>query len=454
MKLLQRSLLLATGLMVASAAAAEAPLEARRAFARGVLEECRGRPDAALAAFEQALARDPEAWPLVERLAVIRQRRGDIESASTLYREMAGRHPERLGVQLAYADFLRDSTPGDDFAAKLGCEVLEASLQRHPGHPAIVRRLFRFYEQRGMRDESLALFDEVAGSPDQAMLAVEMARTLFPGDDEEARGRVDQVFEAALARRPADRVLARAASEHFRKSGRLDRAIEVLGSHVAADPASLDLRVRRGILMFAAGRDEEGVAVLGEVLEIDPGQALAHRALAKWYRRAGRVDEALPHAAELLRIRGGDAAEFVELAGEFLDADRPRDARLLLEKGLFDHPEDAAIAARLALASWQDPETRSRAPRLFREAEALSGDDGPAAEPEFLVEVARCLRELGQTAGAEDRLRRAMRAYPSEARAELAAAMRTLAGIWQEDGRNEAAARSLIRRAEALEESP
>mgnify|MGYP000377401230 CR=1 FL=1 len=418
-------------------------------FARGILEEARGGDGTEW--FEKALAGDPGAWPLARHAAEGRRAAGDIEAASTIYREFAGAHPGRLEAQLGYADFLREVSPRDDFAAKLATEALEGALTRWPDHLAIIRRLFRCYEQRGMRDRSMALFEQVSGRPGAALATAEMARTLFESDDPSARGTVDEAFRAAVESTPADPVLARAASEHFRTTGRLSEAIAVLERHVAASPSSLELRTRLGVLLFAADREDEGVAVLEEVLAIDARQALAHQALAKLHRKREQPERARPHAAAVLQIRGGDADEFVKLAEEFLAAGLPREARLLLEKGLFDHPEDAAIAVQLAIATRRDPESRGRAPRAFREAESLSGTEGPATRPEFLREFAECLVEAGETAAAEERLRAAIRAYPEEARAETAAALRRLAGLWLEEGRNESAARQLLRRAEALE---
>lgn len=425
--------------------------EPKQDYARGVLERMRGNDPTEW--FESALKADPGAWPLVSEAAGLRQAAGDIASASGLLREYSAAHPERLEVQLAYADFLRDSSPGDDLAAKLAGEALEKTLEHHPGELAVIRRLFRSYEQRGMREKSIELFGEVAQRPGAgpALAAAEMARTLFPGEDEEARARVDAVFEQAMERSPEDPVLARAASEHFRKSGRLAHAIEMLQTHAEADPTSLKLRVRLGVLLFAAERGDEGEGVLKEVLEIDPRQALAHQALAKYYRRQEDPDRARPHAVAVLKIRGGDAGEFVQLAGELLEGERPREARLLLEKGLFHHPEDPAIAVELAIATRRDPSTRDGAAWRFREAEALSGEEGPATVPAFQLEFAECLLESGNTPAAEKRLRTAIKAYGPDDKKETARALRRLAAIWQEEGRNESAARSLLSRAEALD---
>ena len=423
-------------------------------FAYGILAEQRGDQAAAAAAIEKARAADPAAFPLVNRVAGHKRRQGDLEGASTLYREFAKHHPQRLDAQLEYADFLRNSSPDDDFAAKMARDTLEAARKRFPGHLAIEHRLFRIYEGLEQRDRSTAIFETLAkpdASPGDTLAALEMARTLFPKDDEAARARLDEMLKAACARSPGNPVLARAASEHFRTTGRVAQAADMLAGHVAAAPSSLELRTRLGILQLAAEEQAEGEKTLLAVLEIDPRQALAHQTLAKLYRKQERVTEALPHAAEALKIRGGDPSEFLQLADEFLAADQPREARLLLEKAVFFNQSDAALAVKLAVATHRDPETRDRASLLFRQAENLSGPDGPAGDPVFLQEFAEILLADGQTKAAEERLRAAIRAFPAEQRKETAAAMRRLAGIWQKENRNAEAAGSLLQRADSLD---
>ena len=279
-----------------------------------------------------------------------------------------------------------------------------------------------------------------------------MARTLFPKDDLKAQARVDELLKGACEREPRNPVLARAASEHFRTTGRLPEAVEMLAKHVEAVPSSLDLRTRLGILQLAADREKEGEQTLLEVVAIDNNQGLAHQSLAKLYRKQERAKEAREHGAQALKVRGGDVSAFIELADEFLAADLPRDARLLLEKAMFYHPSDAEVAVKLAVASRRDPESREQASRLFREAESLSTEkDGPASDPVFLTEFAECLLEAKQTKAAEDRLRTAIRTYPPDQKKETAIALRRLAAIWQSEKRNEEGAKSLLQRANALD---
>lgn len=394
----------------------------------------------------------------MERAVAERLAWKDLEGASSLWREFAAAVPDRPDVQLAYADFLTNQSPADDFAARLACEVLEKIVTSLPADLPVWERLFLLYERRGLREKSLEVFDQVASEErldgPRALAAASMARKLFPASDPAMRERIDALFRHAMEKVPEDPVMARAASEHFRTTGRLEEAIGILAAHAKAKPSSLDLRVRRGILLLAAGKETEGEGVILEVLEIQPRHGLAHQTLAKLYRKWDRPSLALVHAAEALKIRGGAPSEYLKLADAFLSDGRPREARLLLEKAVFDHPDHAALLAKLAIAARRDPEGRADAPRWFREAESLSDGKGPAAEPDFLLESAEAMIEAEQKSAAEERLRRAIRAFPPDRKRETAAALRRLAGLWEKDGRNAAAARALLARAQALDPSP
>lgn len=210
-------------------------------------------------------------------------------------------------------------------------------------------------------------------------------------------------------------MIARRASDHFHNTGRTEQAIEILKQHTIAAPSSLDLRTRLGILFFAAKQDAEGETTLKTVLEIHPRMGLAHQALAKFYRLGEKAEPARFHAGETLKIRGGSPDDFLKLAAEWLTADRPRDARILLEKAIFDHPTNYELASKLAIAAHRDPEKREFAARLFREAESLRAID-EKTDPEFLLESAEALISQSQSKAAEDRLRAAIRAYPAEAK--------------------------------------
>lgn len=434
-------------LLAPPAGAAEDPL---MEFARGVLAESRGDAVAAAAFHENALRLDPTAVPLV-RLAVERRlAAGDRSSAIRLFRDLAAARPDAVDVQLSYADLLTREGAGDALALKLATTTLESVLVKHPGDPEVIRRLFSIHHNSGNRDRAMelpALLDE--REPEAVMLFAKLTGTLHDADDAAARTGIGRRYLAALEAHPEHAPLARAAADHFLKGGDRDQAITILQRHAGAAPWSLELRARLGILLFSAKRNDEGQRVFHDLLAIHPRHAAAHQALAKFHRLQGDSTRAAVHAGELLKIRGGDAGDFLKLADEHLAAERPREARLLLEKAVFDHPDHLLLRMRLATATLQDPETRGRAARLFREAEAVA-PDGKITDPEFLATSAEVLIESGQSKAAEERLRAAIRAWPPAEKKKTAATLRRLASLWEAENRNAEAARALRQRADSL----
>ncbi len=432
-------------LFAASLAAAENP---RVDFALGVLAKSRSEVTEALLRFDNARVGDPLALPLVQRAVRARLAEGNRPAAVKLYRDLAAARPEDLEVQLGCADFLQQQAGGDALALKLADDALEAALTKNPGHPEVIRRLFQRAESSS--DKS-SLLDQLApDEPAAVLLYASLSGSLIDSADAAAHEKVDRRFLHAVESHPENPGLARAASEHFRDSGRADQAIDILKRHVGAAPSSLDLRTRLGILLFAAKRDAEGEAALKQVLAIHPRQALAHQSLAKFYRLRSQPGPARFHAGELLKIRGGPPADFIKLADEWLAADDPRQARLLLEKAVFDHPQNFELANQLAIATRRDPATRNLTARLFREAEALRPAD---RKPElaFLIESAEALIAQGQSKAAEERLRAAIKSFPPKAKKQTAAALRRLALLWETERRNADAARALRQRADALD---
>lgn len=423
---------------------------ARVEFAFGVLDEMRGS-DIANDHFEKARLADPLALPLVQRAVEELLADGNRGGAVKLYRELATARPDNLKVQLLYADFLNQQSHGDTLALKLATDVLEDALTKNPRHPQIIQRLFQLAQGGSDKVKRLELLEMLSkDDPESTLLYTALSRGLYEAGDAAAREKLDQRFLSSFEAHPGNPTLARAASDHFRDTDRPEESIDVLKRHVEAAPSSLDLRTRLGILYFTAKRDADGEAALKEVLEIDSHQWLAHQSLAKFYRLRNKPGPARYHAGEFLKIRGGSPADFIKLAEEWLAADDPKQARVLLEKAAFDHPQNPDLATKLAIATRRDPETRDQAARLFREAEAARPVDAKT-EPAFLIESAEALIAGGQSKAAEERLRAAIKSYPPEAKKETAAALRRLALLWETEKRNPDAARALRQRADALD---
>jgi predicted Zn-dependent protease len=429
---------------------AEDVAHARREYAKAVLSAVRNDDAQRISHEEAARIAHPTAGFLVSRSASRALKAGDVKSASTLYRELAKAHPDSLNTQFLYADFLRSQSKNDDFALRLAVETLEGMLPMHQAQPELLERLLRLYEQQGKREKSQALYDAYMKLPQaDPAVAAKFSLTLHDIDDEKNRSQLDTMYRNRMEESPRDPILARAASEHFRGTNRLDEAISILEVHTKAAPSSLDLRVRLGILELADKRSEQGEKTLLDVLEIAPSQFLAHQALAKLYTNQEKIEPARHHRAELLKTRGGEIDEFRQLGQAWIEANEARRARLLLEKAVFHHPKDVGLAYLYAIASQRDPETQKTAFALFEAAAKLSTE--PITEPLYLLGSAEAYWSAGKAERAESSLRQAIKLYPPDQKKDSAAAMRLLASWWQQQNKNAEAAKALIQRAEMME---
>ena len=420
-------------------------------FSYGVLESERGNPERAMGYFEAAYAQDPLAMPLVRKIVNMKMESGDKPGALAAYEKVIAARPEDAGVRIEYGDLLGNIGRGDGLADRKRVEAYLEVLNLMPGEVLPIERLIRFAREKGDDDKARELLETLnLDSQEAVRYYISTTKSLYDSKDEAAKKRITDRFEKAMQDHPHWAGIARAASDHFREAGDLKLAIRMLDLHTTAVPSSLDLRIRKGILHFVAGEDEAGVKALKDVLAIHSRKALAHESLAKHFRINGLTAEALHHSVELLKIRGGTAEEFEELAVELLAAGKSRDARLLLERAVFNHSENARLMRQLAVATARDPESKDKALRLFREAENMMTDSSEV-DPNFLLEFSQELVAQGQSQAAEERLRSAIRIFPKTATKETAAALRSLAGIWNAEGRNADAARALISRAEALE---
>lgn len=420
-------------------------------FSYGTLEKLRGNEDAAAGYFEKAFDADPTAMPLVRIIAQKRLDEIDRSAAFGIYQDVVDARPGEPMIQIEFGDFLGRIGKGDGMAETKRREAYRNVLALMPGDYLPIERLIRQARELSNDTSARQYLEELKiDSPESVRYYVATTKSLYDGEDAAAQERIAACLESATEKSPEWASTARFASDYFREAGKTGKAIAILDRHVAAVPSSLDLRIRLGILLITAGREDEGIAMLEGVLAVHPGKALAHESLAKIFKQQGRDKEARQHSAGFLKLRGGTPDEFVALADALIADGEARDARLLLEKAVFRHPEDASLMMKLAIATSRDPATKDSAARLFREAESMLGNPADM-NPTFLLASAKELVAQGQSKAAEERLRNAIRTFPKDAKAETAAAMRALAAIWISEGRNADAANALISRAEALE---
>ncbi|MGJ8723893.1 MAG: tetratricopeptide repeat protein [Roseibacillus sp.] len=436
-------------------------------YAKGVFAEQNKELRTARSLYEETLAQDPNAYPLVQKVASIQSRRvkndpsfQDIPAATATLRTFAKNNREHLASQLNYASFLRQHAPRDEIARQATLETLELAEENFPHDDIVFSFLISLYEDLERRNDSLSLLEkELSASsddPNHWLALIPIIKTLYPADDPQYAAKLAQAM-AKVAEHGLHRAdIARRVSEYHRNQGRMDQALTTLEEHLELSPSSHSLRTRLGLLQLSNKDEKAGEETLLDVIAIDPDQSLAHSSLAKLYTKRNDPLRALGHRAEVLRIRGGDPTEAIQVADEYLALDMPHEARLLLEKFRFDHPESPGIHARLAIATLRDGLTQEAA-RLFRQAEALAeeskeDDAKEYLDTDFQIEFAHILVEANDLASAETRLRQAAQGLDLDAEPKkYARAVTALAKLWLDQGKNEAPAKALLQRATMLD---
>ena len=217
-----------------------------------------GRPDAAAAAFEQALS-------------------------------SAGLELEDVVIQLGYARLRNRELDAAAAAA-------ERALARAPA--GAHELLARVGLARGRLDEALREADAaVAGrNPQPASWLVGAEVRVARGDLAGALARIDECERRARALGAGGlRSLEAVRADALARSGRIDEALTAYAREVAAFPGNLTAQASYAALLFAAGRREDAVSVLQAMVAANPGpRARQVAAVTLKAVRAGPAEHSLP----------------------------------------------------------------------------------------------------------------------------------------------------------------
>ncbi len=303
----------------------------------GLLESARGNLEAALAAFDGALAVDPK-W-LDARIEKARclYRLGRRRETETLIDSLLAEDPDVARVQVARAELVE--IPAGRFAA--AAERLRRAVAREPSLAQAWRALGRALEEGGKLPEALDAYRRgLELRPDDGPLHARLGLLL-------SRLRRDAEAEAPLRRAvelipegspPVHGALAAihlrrrewtAAGAEARRALELDPGFSIAWGHLA-------------VALEEQRRIEEALAAYAQALETDPGHWQAELNKALLLRKLGRFEEAARSLRWVLgRAPDHDGAHFelgILYAGPL--ADRTL-ARAHLEASLAaapDHP--------------------------------------------------------------------------------------------------------------------
>ncbi len=297
--------------MIAGPAAAQAPAESdsstrAEAYARFMIGrhlEGTDDLDGATRAFRDAARLDPTAGEPLAELAATYARAGRAEDAVAAAEEALAREPDNrsahrvLGLAYAAAASLREGTREDVEQAVTHLEQARGSVVPDL---QVELTLGRFYLRTAATDEAIALLedlskDQLAYAPASVLLAEAYQQA---GRHEEALSTLE---ETVASTRPSYRMLAR-LGELYEQSRRWRDAAEAYRGAVALNPRAAGVRRRLAAVWLEAGEATLARDVLGGLLEMRPRDVAGHQMLAETEIALNDFDAAESAARRLIEI--------------------------------------------------------------------------------------------------------------------------------------------------------
>ena len=382
--------------------------------------------EAAEAAYAKALEGDPENVELVRALEALRRGPGrERDRVATLRRlaKLEG-EPEKKRELAKESANIAETTLGD---AKLAEDVLRELLAEHEADPWAMAELTRLREAAGDHEEVVTLLLRRAEAETDGAAAVQLKHraATVAGERLGDRDRAVALFEEILEHDRGDVVAQEKLRALYNELGKFNELARLLVSLIELAPAierAADVRsalrvelARLQLEKFAVARD--AVDTLRAVLEEDPDHEAA-ALLATIFTREKQYSELADLQTQLVeraRTRGDAVLELERLGtlGVTLERDVKDSKRALetyeaiLERDA-NHRDALEAVARLAeeRTVWDKADLA-----LGRLLDTASGTQAVA----LALRLANARQELGNDAGVEDALKRALAAEPTNA---------------------------------------
>jgi Flp pilus assembly protein TadD/peroxiredoxin len=244
-------------------------------YGRELLDQ--GLDAAAVVAFERAAQASPSASTLY-RLGTLLAKSGDTQRARAAFERALALQPDLaeasndLGALLAQGGEL-----------EAGIERFRAALASTPEYPDALNNLGYALLLSGRNDEARGLYEKaIALQPDFPEALNNLGLLYGRGGDME---RAERFFRDALARRAEYGEAANNLALVLVSNGKVDEAVSLLESFLEKAPQYQDAYVTLAKIHFSAGRSREGLRVLERLLQRNPTHPVALELLRQWKDR-------------------------------------------------------------------------------------------------------------------------------------------------------------------------
>ena len=387
-------------------------------------------PRGAELAFTRALDLDPENVELVRSLEELTRAPGRERDRIAVLRRL-GRLEGEPSKKQAIAREALEMAENVVADPRLGEEVLRELLADNEGDAWAAEELTRLRQDAGDHAEVVALLLKRAEAHGDATQAIELRHRAadVAATKLKDRDRAIALYEEILEQEPTDvkaQERLRALYDELGKFNELAKLLSMLVDNAPSPEARAALRIDLAKLQLEKFENPRDAAdTLRAILDEDPDHEAAAQALAANYETSERFSELAELWTQLVgraRERGDSALELTRMItlAEIVEG-RVKDAGAAL-KAYEDvlekdptHRQALEAVARLAeeRGAWE-----KAAGALTRIIESTSGDEAVAVA----LRLARAREEIGDDAGVEQALKRALDANPKQAdvRARLA----------------------------------
>jgi tetratricopeptide (TPR) repeat protein len=324
-------------------AAKMVPRDPLYAFNQGLALTRLGQASEAETALRAAVKNKPDFTEALFELGALLHRNGKLEEAEKHFRHILRVMPGHVHAKLALGAVLVDAKRPQDAEPPLRRALTETAdprlkAQLHLQLAQCLRRQRKDAEALGSLDSAQALFPAL---PNMALHRAETLQNL---------GRFDEavtIFEAEIARRPADAALHHDFNALLFQLGRSD---QFLKSYDRA-PQSREMLMGKAFFLTHEKRFAEAHAIYAGLQTRDPNDRDAATCTANALSMMNRHGEALAAFEALITRHGGHADVYRRAAEPALLGGDPQKAAWLCDQGLRLAPQDGGTLAILSIAS-------------------------------------------------------------------------------------------------------
>lgn len=288
----------------------------------GLLEDRRGKTDAALKSLREAAEAGPS-WRTWAAVAAVEARAGKLEAAVEDYKKAISLNPPADALGKLYRGLALCQQRLMDFSGAV--ETWQSYVKSSPGDVFVLEEAGDALLEAGRHDEAREMFAQLRGQKD-ADPARRLNATMRLAEVEHLRGNKNEalkIYNEALAEAGSASWLQREVRERIERLFRADDDLPGLAKYyqerLKAEPGDLEASLRLSETLSELNRGEEALKVL---------QAAAEKA---------------PDNKDVQ----------MKLAMAFLQAERPAEAETVLAVLAKNFPDDAGVTERLGEAQWQ-----------------------------------------------------------------------------------------------------